>query len=323
MSNFDLRKYLAEGRLYKENVSPIKEGTINLSSEDNAIIDFVTNRAEELLSSGNYSDGELISKSPYKTADGKDATVEFYLKSYGEGGLGFLIPGKSDDLNDQKIVINTNFFGSAFGPLGKIIKATTGKDPKTYLRDLIVHEFIHAKDPRVNHIPLKEPDLGTAETYYGSWGEFPAFTGGLFEAIEDSTKAFLEQNGGVLYAPQTEYLSNIYQDILDYYAGYDKEISNDTLEFFDRSGKNTFQKFVNSIVNLFLSTVGLPRSPLDAHISAIEQVKKYNPEGYKEFQKDLYKTIQSIIDRLNKKSLGPNKQIPPIQAGGKSRTLFN
>ena len=115
MSNFDLRKYLAEGRLYKENVSPIKEGTINLSSEDNAIIDFVTNRAEELLSSGNYSDGELISKSPYKTADGKDATVEFYLKSYGKVGLGFLIPGKSDDLNDQKIIINTDFFGSAFG----------------------------------------------------------------------------------------------------------------------------------------------------------------------------------------------------------------
>jgi hypothetical protein len=323
MSNFDLRKYLAEGRLYKENVSSIKEGTISLSSEDNTIIDFVTDRAEELLSSGNYSDGELINKSPYKTADGKDATVEFYLKSYAGGALGFLIPGKSDDLNDQKIVINTKFFGPAFGPAGKIIKATTGKDPKSYLRDLIVHEFIHAKDPRMNHIPLKEPDLGSDETYYGSWAEFPAFTGGLFEAIEDSTKAFLEQNGGVLYAPQTEYLSKIYQDILDYYAGYDKEISNDTLEFFDRSGKNTFQKFVNSIVNLFFSTVGLPRSPIDAHISAIEQVKKYNPGGYKEFQKDLYKTIQSIIDRLNKESLGPNKKIPPIQAGGKSRTLFN
>ena len=42
----------------------------------------------------------------------------------------------------------------------------------------------------------------------------------------------------------------------------------------------------------------MPRSPLDAHISAIEQVKKYNPEGYKEFQKDLYKTIQNNGDGI-------------------------
>jgi len=320
MSNFDLRKYLAEGRLYKENVASIKEGTISLSSEDNDIIDFVTNRAEELLSSGNYSDGELISQSPYKTADGKDATVQFYLR-YSEGGaLGSHTTGKSDDLSDQKIFINTNFFGPAFSLAGKFIKAATGKDPKPYLRDLIVHEFIHAKDPGVNHIPLKEPYEITPEAYYGSWAEFQTFTGGLFSAIEDSTEAFLEQNEGVLYAPQTEYLSNIYQDILDYYAGYDKEISKDTLEFFERSGKNTFQKFINSIANLLLYTVGRPTSPLEAHMDAIESIKQYNPEGYKEFQKDLYKTIQSIIDRVNKESLGPNKEIPPVQAGGKSRT---
>lgn len=323
MSYFDLRKYLAEGRLYKENVTSVKEGTINLSSEDKAKINMVIDKAERLLSSGDYYDGQFVDQITYKTADGKDAIVNFYLRYFNEDALGYHNPEKRDDLNDQEIYINTKFFGPAFGPAGKIIKAVTGKDPKPYLKDLIVHEFIHAKDPGINHIPLKEPYGVDPETYYGSWAEFQTFTGGLFSAIEDSTEAFLEQNEGVLYAPQTEYLSKIYQDILDYYAGYDKEISNDTLEFFDRSGKSTFQKFVNSIANLLLYTVGMPRSPLDAHISAIEQVKKYNPEGYKEFQKDLYKTIQNIIDRLNKESLGPNKQIPPIQAGGKSRTLSN
>jgi hypothetical protein len=55
---------------------------------------------------------------------------------------------------------------------------------------------------------------------------------------------------------------------------------------------------------------------LNLYIPFLNLIKQYNPEGYKEFQKDLYKTIQNTIDYINTKL---PKDSPLLKAGGQGK----
>jgi hypothetical protein len=97
-----------------------------------------------------------------------------------------------------------------------------------------------------------------------------------------------------------------------------------TMDWLSKGEKgNDIQKFIRKIADWggwFLGINTNPgwdsRSTLTNFHSNIEQIRKYNPEGYKEFQKDLYKTIQNTIDYINTKL---PKDSPLLKAGGQGK----
>jgi hypothetical protein len=90
-------------------------------------------------------------------------------------------------------------------------------------------------------------------------------------------------------------------EILNFYAGKTKTISQSTVDFIQGTEKrNIFQDTIKFIEHIISDKIGVRISnPLEIYFYYISQIKKYNPEGYKEFLKDLYKTIDKAKDDIN------------------------
>jgi hypothetical protein len=56
--------------------------------------------------------------------------------------------------------------------------------------------------------------------------------------------------------------------------------------------------------------------------SDLNKIKKYNPEGYKEFLKDLYKNIDTIKDKINKVNENDPKKGTGKEPEGSGRRLY-
>ena len=156
------------------------------------------------------------------------------------------------------------------------------------LRKTLTHELIHAKDPALNHKFLKEPyDPGNEKVYYKSWTEFQTMTGQFFEAITTSVDRAVK-----LKMTKEEILSAL-DSILQFYSGKQTTFNQNAKDFIQGSGKRTaFQSLVNKFTNY--------SSAIDTYDSYIRMIKKYNPEGYKEFLTDLYKTVDDAKDKTKK-----------------------
>jgi hypothetical protein len=299
----------------------LKEGIISLTPEEEKIVrDLVPIFIKGIRN--RKIDVPLTSPIKYKMASGEEASFTPIIYNEGDSLAGFFRQNEND-LNDNYLGINYNYYGAAYdGYLVNVWKDLTGDNPDEDLLTSIRHELIHAKDPAVNHKLLKAKyDSSDPAVYYGGWDEFPAQTGEFLEVIKNRTEVDIqkgEKNGNL--ANWANNLSFYFQDILDFYSGKDKFFDEATVKWF--SGPDTrsdFQRFIKNIANWGGNFLGFYISPnwsqmdiLERFVAKIDQIKKYNPEGYKEFQKDLYVLIQKLVDQINSKLPKDQK----IQAGG-------
>ena len=213
------------------------------------------------------------------------------------------------NLNDQRIIINSKYLAPYFNTvIAKVIKKMTGLNWSEMIRTTLYHEMIHAKDPARNNHYLKEPyDASKNEIYYASWAEFATMTGQFMEItknkVTESINALLADNSlnKKKYDEKIDEIRLVLQNILDYYSGKDQSLNNETKNFIQGTVGNNIQNFIRGIYQ-FLEQVsgaefiGYELTDLTNYLSLI---KKYNPEGWKEFNKDLYLTIQECVDTIN------------------------
>jgi len=320
MENFNLKKYLNNNPLLS-----INEGAISLTPEENQEVNELVPFFIEGIK--NKKIGVVLTNPiKYKMASGETAYFRPYIYDEDDQTAAHFRSENEQDLEDNLIGINYNYYGPAFdGTISKIWSYLTGDSPKENLISSIKHELIHAKDPATNQHKLKvEYDPSNPSNYYGSWTEFPAQTGEFLEALKTRTledieeiKRYSTDDSKLLKAKE---LQSYFQDILDFYSGKDKTFNSETWEWISGGEKGDYaQQFVKNIINFGFDFLGFRISPgweqlnqLGKFAAKIEAIKQYNPEGYKEFQKDLYKLIQELIDKINSVLPEGNK----ISAGG-------
>lgn len=158
------------------------------------------------------------------------------------------------------------------------------------LRKTLKHELIHAKDPALNQHYLKEPyNSNDAASYYKSWAEFQTMTGQFFEAITTGVDRALR------LGMNKNQILNALNNILNYYSGKTKIFNRDTEDFIQGTGKrNIFQSLIKVATEILMPL----QSSITSYAGYLAAIKQYNPEGYKEFLKDLYKTIDQAKDKL-------------------------
>jgi hypothetical protein len=121
-------------------------------------------------------------------------------------------------------------------------------------------------------------------------------TGQFFESLISGTDRVLNSSDN---PEDIKRIEKALSNILQYFAGKTKNISLETKEFIDGTGsRNFFQK----IFNFLHQIVRMPSDSdyaLPEYLAYLSKIKQYNPEGYKEFLKDLYKTIKSIEEKVN------------------------
>jgi hypothetical protein len=164
--------------------------------------------------------------------------------------------------------------------------------------------LIHAKDPGMNHHELKiEDDLVDNErAYYGSWAEFPTMTGEFFEILKNRTDDTINSSNDM--SKTDSELKFYFQDILNFYSGKKDFFDQKTWEWISGKNENAVQKFITDITSFggnFLSPKWGQQNLLKVFSEKIAKVKAYNPEGYKKFQKELYKLTQDLTDKINNK----------------------
>lgn len=332
MDNFDLRKYLSNNIL-------LKEGIITLTPSEEDQVQDILKTAKSIFKSGDIPSKDYypIGEIDFTSADNTPGQLGIYIDYKSQGSsLGSHDKGDSKDLTDNKVMINAYHFLPAYsGFLENIFSKATGENPDRYLEDTIRHELIHAKDPAVNQQPLNAPyDSSVPELYYGSWVEFPAQTGEFFEAIKSNIKEALSKYKGD--KKEIKKLEQILQNILDFYSGKTQSFSSLTQDFLAGGKKgNVLIDFIRQIADFGGNALGIAThsnwesmNSLIRYYSQINLIKQHNPEGYKEFQKDLYKIIKKQEEFINyyiKERDKKLKQPPtkPIYVGGKGGLIEN
>jgi microcompartment protein CcmL/EutN len=291
----------------------IEEGTLILTPDERqqveamipAIIKAISNQPEP--SPGNYYTVGILR---FKFADGEDGEATIGVGNFEPtSARGAHWPMDRNNKTDNLILVQQAQFKQYF-PSSKFAQ----KDQELYrtftgtantgierLRQVLKHEIIHAKDPALNHRYSKEPyDSSDESVYYKSWAEFQTFTGQFFESLIAGTDRVLS---GVNTAADLKRVESALANILQFFAGKTKTISINTAEFIDGTGsRNIFQKAFNFLNNMIGNTPKSSDFALSEYVIFLNKIKQYNPEGYKEFLKDLYKTIKTIEEKVNSTS---------------------
>lgn len=287
----------------------IEEGALVLTPEErqqveDMIPDIINNIKKPLLPNDKVYD---IGNIKYKFADGEDGEVKITVGYPGsDNARGVFKTYDPKNRTDNWITINQVYFSqffpssNSFQDLDQRLSRTVTGNENTgieRLRKTLKHELIHAKDPALNHYYLKEPYSDKDEAvYYKSWAEFQTMTGQFFESLISGTDRVLNSSNN---PEDIKRIEKALSNILQYFAGKTKNISLETKEFIDGTGsRNFFQK----IFNFLHQIVRMPSDSdyaLSEYIAYLTKIKQHNPEGYKEFLKDLYKTIKSIEEKVN------------------------
>ena len=291
----------------------IKEGTLTLTPEERqqvedllpVIIDNIKKPIPD-----NFGDVWLCGEITYTYADGEIGKTQVAVGNIADTARGYFDTQDRNNKTDNWIVLNQKLFkpyfpSSTFQNFDqKFTNTVTGNENTGIerLRQVLKHELIHAKDPTLNHhysnAPYQTPDKDES-IYYKTWAEFQTMTGQFFESLISGTDRVLK---GTNTASDLKRVERVLSNILRYFAGKDKTIDIEAKEFIDGTGsRNIFQK----IFNFIKQTIRMPRDSdyaMSEYIFFLNKIKQYNPEGYKEFLKDLYKTIKSIEEKINNTS---------------------
>jgi len=285
----------------------LKEGIISLTQDERDQIEKLIPYIIEIIKgpkikSGEYREVDWIN---FQYADKTPGKVFIFVgNDYPKAGAYFQTKDPKNP-TDNYIVIQQNNYSPYFGFIGTTYSDLLGDKNIGIesLRSTLKHELIHAKDPATNHHYLKEPyDFNKQEVYYKSWAEFQTMTGQFFEAIISGVNRVLTSDPSKENIKKVE---NALDDILNFYSGKSKSMSQDTADFIQDTGqRDIFQSLIKSAESLFknlikgLTRITIPTNALDTYSLFINSIKIYNPEGYKEFLKDLYKVIDEARDKI-------------------------
>jgi hypothetical protein len=291
----------------------IEEGTLILTPDERQQVEAMIPEMIKVISEPDLiplGQHRNIGTLKFKFADGEDGEVLI--------GVGTFEPSNARgahhamDLNNktdnliliQQAQFKQYFPSSKFNQIDQNLYRTftgTANTGVERLRQVIKHEIIHAKDPALNHRYSKEPyDSSDESVYFKSWAEFQTFTGQFFESLIAGTDRVLS---GVNTAADLKRVESALANILQFFAGKTKTISINTAEFIDGTGsKNIFQKAFNFLNSMIGNKPKSSDFALSEYVVYLNKIKQYNPEGYKEFLKDLYKTIKTIEEKVNSTS---------------------
>jgi hypothetical protein len=292
----------------------LNEGIIQLTSDERDQIEALIPKIIDYIEGPQLKNTEYkeVGWINYQFADKTLGKVLIYVGDDNLQATGYFQTNDPKNPTDNVIVIQQNHYKQYFNILNKGYNALVGDKNQGIedLRKTLKHELIHAKDPALNHHLSKEPyDTKNEEIYYKSWTEFQTMTGQFFESIVSNIDRIMSKN------PSNESVRKIetaLNEILNFYSGKSKTISQTTADFIQGTDeRNIFQRLIRSPINSVLYTLGVNISnSLDKYVWYIGQIKKYNPKGYKEFLKDLYKTIDRSKDKINDTLNSTRKSIP-------------
>lgn len=274
----------------------IKEGIISLTPEERSQVEDLIPDIIEAIS-GDYIGDNMqleIGEIDAISADKTPIKVKIYVGNNLslKNADGYYQTNDPKNPTDNQIVIQQFHFSPYFKGLSgldlKLTKLATGNENVGLekLRKVLKHELIHAKDPAENqHYSNRGYKSDDAEIYYKSWTEFQTMTGQFFEAITTGVDRALR-----LGMSKDDILKAL-NNILQYYSGKTKIFNQEAKDFIQGTGKrNIFQSIINFFTKL--------KSAIEDYAEFLFMIKKYNPEGYKEFLTDLYKTVDQAKDRL-------------------------
>ena len=255
----------------------------------------------------------------YTTSSGIKSKVGVYIVNDNRGFKGRYLPGDINNPEDNIILISQ-----------------PDQDYKSIqdLRTTLIHELIHAKDPKMNQKITDRVKNSFKKDYYKRREEFEAFTGQLFNIISNSTYKFLKEGWS------SKELKEIFDDILEHF----KDTKNDFIDAFSKQNPDFIKSITTSEplypgsgINLnftdyskiqgidkykdrtylkpntmmFLNREwdknksvniqGFQNIIYDTFTGRLSEIKKINSD-YSEFLKDLYKEIKKQVDFVNSKT---------------------
>lgn len=298
--NFNPGKWLVENKLTFQ--SKLEEGVIQLTPDERSQIEEMIPRIIDVIEKKYIKPDQFegIGYINFISADKNPGKVYVWVGNDMPSANGYYHQKDPKDLNDNYIVMQQNSYSPYFNVLWNTYSNFIGDKNMgiELLRKTLKHELIHAKDPAINqHVsPLtyKNYDSSKPELYYKSWIEFQTMTGQFFESITTGVDRIMKSD------PSEENIRKIetaLNDILNFYSGKSKTIKQETIDFIQDSGsRNIFQKLFKFVNDIVLGN----QNALYDYIDYIHAIKKYHPEAYNEFLKDLYKTIDQCKDSINK-----------------------
>lgn len=320
MENFDLKKFLVENRL-TTNSKILLERRLALTPDEINIVNRVATAiaAEFESGQGNKNTRYNLGTWNYTLADGSPGKISFISSYVDDDSLGTHYRREEANLEDNIININSKPFIPAFdGFFTNIWQGLTGDSPLELLKKTITHELIHAKDPAVNHHPIREPyDSDKIEVYYKSWAEFPTMTGQFMEAIIRRTNELISEG---ITKESYNTIQRGLQSILDLYSGKKQYFEDDAYKLIAGHAKGLMRLITELVILIGIGLTGANAqglgmsSSLDVMQAAIQNIKKYHIEAYNEFLKDLYLTVQEAVDNVNKNL---PEGFPPMEVGGR------
>jgi hypothetical protein len=255
----------------------------------------------------------------YTTSSGIKSKVGVYIVNDNRGFKGRYLPGDINNPEDNIILISQ-----------------PDQDYKSIqdLRTTLIHELIHAKDPKMNQKITDRVKNSFKKDYYKRREEFEAFTGQLFNIISNSTYKFLKEGWS------SKELKEIFDDILEHF----KDTKNDFIDAFSKQNPDFIKSITTSEplypgsgINLNFTdyskiqgidkykdgTYLKPNTLMflnrewdknksvdiqefqkiiyDTFTGRLSEIKKINSD-YSEFLKDLYKEIKKQVDFVNSKT---------------------
>jgi hypothetical protein len=296
--------------VHEEIQKILTEGYVSLTPEEKQKIEELIPQIIDIIQGPIISpDGGLESLGwmDYETANGKKDKVLIRVQNNDPSAKGTF---NRYSWGSANITIQQRPFLKYFNKIDNIRGKLTGDKNKgiEILRGVLTHELIHAKDPTVDTDSLmgKKALSSEEEKYYNSWTEFKAMSGAFFEGIKKSTKRALSSDSS---KQNIEKIKRCLADILNFYAAFTNTIRQETIDFIQDTGeRNSFQSLIKYTEN-FITNLGKSgnvkdvrkgkRSALETYMEYIEGIRIYNPDGYKRFQRELYKVIDELNNRLN------------------------
>jgi hypothetical protein len=237
-----------------------------------------------------YDKKTKVDQIQFKTSDGSDALVQFYInpryKNFGE--LDSRPKGSRDPL-DLVIQLNPKLYGS-----------------KKNLFLTIYHEMIHATDPsqstKMNMKFQSTYNDKFDKLYWGHPIEFRAITN---EFLESLVNEFTLRYNRLKNLDNKKFLLKSLNNIVNYFAKGEKlsKLSIDILNRLndENISDNRISKLLGDITMDYPQTTDLMRNKDEPYyITYIEMVKTNNPKMWPRFLSMLYSTKQEIENKLGK-----------------------